>query len=1205
MRRNTYIFLILSFLILGCNINSPVKEQSEDLPYDDSKDKNSKVAKEQRIADRFKQEWEMTHDPATGKIPVDALSQSRAYMNRKMREKSTRNPIANINWEERGPNNIGGRTRATLWDPEDSANGYKKVYAGGVGGGLWVTTDITATNVIWNRVDDFWDNLAISSIAYDEVNEIYYVGTGEGFGNIDAIRGGGIWKSDDGGSTWSVLSATTGYRYINELKTYDGIVVASTWAGVKRSTDGGNTWTDEVSGQWADIEVASNGDMYVSNYSGDVRKSTDQGNNWTEVLNLSERRVEIATAPSNSNYIYALVGDGSNIGAFKRSTNGGNSWTDVNVPLYKSQSCVNSTSDFTRGQSWYDLTIAVDPADEDVIIVGGVDLHRSQDGGQTWSSISYWTGACDAYVHADIHDVNPRPGNPDHILVGCDGGVYYSTDAFATNSNPTFAGKNAGYNITQYYGGDIHPATGSPYLIAGAQDNGTQVLEVAGLTSGRTVTGGDGAFSHIDQDEPLIQLSAYVYNNVYVSTNGFGPGTQSYQSNTGRFINPSDYDNLKNALYSAWNGSNYGRISSIGGNAVQESVPASNFPGTATTVAVSPNVEDRVYFGFSSNRIVRVDQARSNAPVETSFTLPTSGAMSCIEVEHGNEDHILVSLSNYGVNSIWESTDGGSSFSSIEGNLPDMPVRWILLDPRNNDRAIIATELGVWSTDNINGGSTDWDPTNAGLSNTRVDMIQYRRSDFGMAAFTHGRGIFTTDDFACNDPGDCYGDDMCRIENVAIGEQICNAVNGTYTQEVTFTLYDTPSSGSLSINGQNVSFPFSTQQTTINVTLIDLVPDGNSVDLNFSYSDGGCGILKAGAFTAPANGCIPPNEYCEDAFVITETGTYETNGPSSGNGCGYCQNATHADWWKFTAPCNGTIDVASCFQGVDTRVIIHTGDCNNLNFLVGNDDICEMTQGGDAYASQLSDIPVTEGTTYYIEWDNRWSGVGFSFDFEFTPTGACEPAGCAGQTYLVVDPSATGDGTGCDWDNAVTDLSAAIDMAQDQQNITEIWIKGGSYKPEGSDRNASFAVNTSVELIGGFAGTETNKSQRDPINNVTYLSGNINTQQSASDNVYHVVTITGGVEVGITDLVIEDGYADGTGSGANGGGLSIEGNATLTNVKIRNCYASGGGSAISVVSGTSIIVLEDVDCIEGNSGPTCAQFDPDGNITIKGLVNID
>ena len=123
-----------------------------------------------------------------------------------------------------------------------------------------------------------------------------------------------------------------------------------------------------------------------------------------------------------------------------------------------------------------------------------------------------------------------------------------------------------------------------------------------------------------------------------------------------------------------------------------------------------------------------------------------TGNVSCIAIDGSNEDHMLVTYSNFGVTSIYESlnaTQASPTWTAVEGNLPDMPVRWAMFDPRNSDWALIATDLGVWSTDNINGASTDWDPTNSGLANVRVDMLQYRASDRTIAAATHGRGLFT------------------------------------------------------------------------------------------------------------------------------------------------------------------------------------------------------------------------------------------------------------------------------------------------------------------------------------------------------------------------------------------------------------------------------------------------------------------------------
>ncbi|MBK7761872.1 MAG: T9SS type A sorting domain-containing protein [Bacteroidetes bacterium] len=102
-----------------------------------------------------------------------------------------------------------------------------------------------------------------------------------------------------------------------------------------------------------------------------------------------------------------------------------------------------------------------------------------------------------------------------------------------------------------------------------------------------------------------------------------------------------------------------------------------------------------------------------------------------------------MSYSNYGITSIFESINGGLNWQSVEGNLPDMPVRGIMLHPDSNDMAFIATELGVWSTTNLNGDSTEWTQTNSALANVSVDELQYRASDHVIAAATHGRGLFT------------------------------------------------------------------------------------------------------------------------------------------------------------------------------------------------------------------------------------------------------------------------------------------------------------------------------------------------------------------------------------------------------------------------------------------------------------------------------
>ena len=153
--------------------------------------------------------------------------------------------------------------------------------------------------------------------------------------------------------------------------------------------------------------------------------------------------------------------------------------------------------------------------------------------------------------------------------------------------------------------------------------------------------------------------------------------------------------------------------------------------------------------------ILRVTNANTTAPNVTIATTIPAGAnsyLSSIDIDPANASHLVVTFSNYGVNSIWESADGGNSWISIEGNFPDVPVRWAIFAGPNaqlngagggNGGILIGTELGVWTTSLVSGSGTVWIPNRSGMPNVRVDQLKYR-NDGLVAAATHGRGLFTT-----------------------------------------------------------------------------------------------------------------------------------------------------------------------------------------------------------------------------------------------------------------------------------------------------------------------------------------------------------------------------------------------------------------------------------------------------------------------------
>ncbi|WP_436516652.1 LamG-like jellyroll fold domain-containing protein [Ekhidna sp. To15] len=800
------ILLVFALIILidqTQSINTTVKNNLEFKELD----------KRTRMDLAARQEFERTKDPNLGIVPKNRLYEAYRIKERMKSQRSgdvLLDAIPGVSWKERGPNNLGGRTRTILIDPNDVSN--STVWAASISGGLWKTTDITKASPDWSSVNDFFDNMAITTIAYDPSNTTtMYFGTGEGFFNVDAVQGNGIWKSTDGGDSWTQLASTitsnfttcagTGdcnFLYVNKIVvTASGTVLAATRGnytnrgGIMRSTDGGTSWTTVLTGlsgqfQWAsDIEIGADGDIYASFgifQNNSIWKSTDDGATWgaSEIYTSAadEERIELATAPNNSEYIYALVQEDDNtIKKIMRSTNGGTSWSTLTTPSWCDQNCAALSSDFTRGQAWYDLTLAVDPNDEDVVYIGGVDLLRTTDGGSTWVQMTNWSGADDyPEVHADQHTIVYQPGSSDVIYFGNDGGIYSTNDGSATT--PTFDRKEFGYNTSQFYSIAMEPTAYDPGFIGGTQDNGSAKVTNLGIASIVEVTGGDGGFAHIDQDNSDYQFTAFTNANINRSTDGGLTFDNVLANGGGAFINPTDISNADNMFYGGFSAGQYlyspdteaGTMSWFGSG----NIAAFN-SGSITSITASENTSERVFFGLDNGQVVVVNNATSSpAGTDISSGSFPSGSVSCVAIEDGDDDHLLVTFSNYGVTSVWETTDGGTNWTAVEGNLPDMPVRWALFNPNNSDQAIIATELGVWSTDDLDGGSTIWEASNNGLANVRTDMLQIRSSDNLVVAATHGRGIFTSDIFASEHS------DFTADKNTIYAEASINFTDASY-----------------------------------------------------------------------------------------------------------------------------------------------------------------------------------------------------------------------------------------------------------------------------------------------------------------------------------------------------------------------------------------------------------------------------------------
>jgi hypothetical protein len=147
--------------------------------------------------------------------------------------------------------------------------------------------------------------------------------------------------------------------------------------------------------------------------------------------------------------------------------------------------------------------------------------------------------------------------------------------------------------------------------------------------------------------------------------------------------------------------------------------------------------------GTQSGSLYKVQNAESN-PSNTDITGTNFPLASISSIDIGqSEDTLVVTFSNYGVTSVFKSNNGGQTWRNAEGNLPDMPIRWCLLNPASSKNALLATETGVWTTSNLDESTVAWTPVNTGMGNVRVDMLTMRESDNTVLAATHGRGLFT------------------------------------------------------------------------------------------------------------------------------------------------------------------------------------------------------------------------------------------------------------------------------------------------------------------------------------------------------------------------------------------------------------------------------------------------------------------------------
>lgn len=501
--------------------------------------------------------WEqrMLADPSTGQIPEGIHFMEHAFAADLLQQTASRSASP---WVSRGPWNLGGRTRALAIDVTNE----NRMLAGGVSGGVWLSEDGGQS---WTRKTPLNAHPGCVSIAQDtrpgKTNVWYYlsgevVGTSASGGGAFYL-GDGMFKSTDGGNTWSPIASTaggnpqafstfyqTGWRVITSPTDSLDVVYMATLGAIYRSTNGGTSWTAVRGGNtnaysyYTDVAITKTGVLYATLSSDGPQKGIWRSTNGTSWVNITPAavfpdtfdRFVIGINPNNEQEVYFL-GSTPGSGHYNHYINsddwtsfwkytyvGGDGagangiWTDLSSNL------PNTGTEFDRFacQGSYDLVVKVQPGSNHVFI-GGTNIYRSTDGfsspNNTRQIGGYKIGTYLPFFeiyenhHPDQHDFLFLPSNPNVMISASDGGLRRTDDCNAPTVS--WSSLNRGYQTTQFYTAIFEKSTpGDPTLIGGLQDNGNFLVNSTDPQSPwKQTVNGDGAYGAIPNGKPFYILS--------------------------------------------------------------------------------------------------------------------------------------------------------------------------------------------------------------------------------------------------------------------------------------------------------------------------------------------------------------------------------------------------------------------------------------------------------------------------------------------------------------------------------------------------------------------------------------------------------------------------------------------------------------------------------------------------------------------------
>jgi photosystem II stability/assembly factor-like uncharacterized protein len=690
-------------------------------------------------------------------------------------------------WQLLGPSNIGGRMTDLAVDPKQPDT----VYVAASGGGIWKSTDAGQTfTPVWPSTN----TQTIGALALGSDGTLW-AGTGEAnpSGGGLTFFGNGVYKSTDGGATWKhwglANSGAIG-KIVVDPTNPDRVFVAAagnlsgtaTQRGIYRVTDGEKDWklvlpTPNSTTGGVDLAIdpanhnrvyaalwdhhRNNGARVYGGVGSGLFRSDDGGGTWTRLQNITDTaptdaagsgltsdpslgRIGVALAPSDPNRVYVVSGTQYGLDkGFYVSNDGGDSF----VP--------GGRAGGNSGYEWWFGRLWVDPQDENHLFNADVNLRESTDGGTTWHVSSG--------VHADQHAMEWDPNVAGRIYLGNDGGVYRSDQNGVAGSwiHATYEPFNQSYHLAV--------ATDDPTrLVTGLQDNGsvrtwTPNSPPSDLSQWNAYGGGDGHEVLIDYSDHNIY---YECSQVGVCTRHQDSGgtSQAFRFGTRHSsrittdapialdpTNPSVIYFGGNVLdRSTDSGATFTQISPPGDYLTGPVPPDENDQGpfyaneyaTITWIAPAKTDPNTIYLGTDTGRLWKTNDLGAHWTEFTGKGLPTRWVNSIV-VDPNDADHVYVAYSGYREGdlaaNVWETRDGGTSWTNISGNLPNGPVEMLTYDSARGD-LYAATDLGVFTDKN---GRTNWTRVGRALPNSPVLDVKISGNDKTLYAATFGRSVWS------------------------------------------------------------------------------------------------------------------------------------------------------------------------------------------------------------------------------------------------------------------------------------------------------------------------------------------------------------------------------------------------------------------------------------------------------------------------------